>query len=362
MGIEFSKQRWNQVIRDAELWWAGGLGRPLIQLRLDGRDPGRPEPGLAPTWFTAHYGLDTPVDQILDRAEYDLSKERYLGDAFPCWFPNFGPGVVAAFLGAQLSCGPDTVWFHPKEVLEPGQLRLDYRADNPWYQRVREIFAASARRWDGLVQTSMTDLGGTLDILASFRPSELLPMDLYESPEEVRRLTWDIHRHWLRYYEELDSLIRPTNPGYTSWTPVFSSSSSYMLQCDFCFMIGPAQFREFAYPELADSFKRFKSPFYHLDGVGELNHLDALLADPNLKGIQWIPGASQPGVARWPEVYKKILKAGKRIQLFGSLEEFDEIARQIGVMENFVFIATEPIEREKECVRILEKYGAARPD
>ena len=33
------------------------------------------------------------------------------------------------------------------------------------------------------------------------------------------------------------------------------------------------------------------------------------------QGVQWVPGAGNPGCTDWPEVYRKIHAAGKRIQI-----------------------------------------------
>ena len=93
---------------------------------------------------------------------------------------------------------------------------------------------------------SMTDLGGSLDILSTFRPSENLLLDLYDHPEVVRQKTWGVHEMWWRCFSELDSTIRAVNPGYTAWSPIFSDGPYYMLQCDFCYMIGPDMFDEYS--------------------------------------------------------------------------------------------------------------------
>ena len=63
-----------------------------------------------------------------------------------------------------------------------------------------------------------------------------------------------------------------------------------MLQRDFAYMIGPDTFDEFIVPELTASSGRLQRPFYHLDGKGELVHLDRILAIPGPAGVQWIPG------------------------------------------------------------------------
>ena len=54
---------------------------------------------------------------------------------------------------------------------------------------------------------------------------------------------------------------------------------------------------------------------YHLDGPGQLAHLDDLVAEPSITGIQWVPGAgAEPSDNdKWMPVYKKIQAAGKNI-------------------------------------------------
>ncbi|MDA0746552.1 MAG: hypothetical protein O2954_08525 [bacterium] len=130
-----------------------------------------------------------------------------------------------------------------------------------------------------------------------------------------------------------------------------------MLQCDFCYMIGPEMFDEFVKPELAASCRRLTNPFYHLDGPGQLPHLDSLLEIEELKGVQWIPGTGNPDFRFWPEVYRKIRKAGKRIQFAGTMETFETIVAQLGSAEGIVFMGTADMSEEREVMGFLEKYG-----
>jgi 5-methyltetrahydrofolate--homocysteine methyltransferase len=131
-----------------------------------------------------------------------------------------------------------------------------------------------------------------------------------------------------------------------------------MLQCDFCYMIGPDMFDEFVKPELAASCKRLANPFYHLDGVGQLPHLDSLLAIPELKGVQWVPGNGKPDFSNWPEVYRKIRDAGKRIQIWGPPERFEKVVGQLGTAEGIVAFMGMDGSREREAREFLAKYGA----
>ena len=358
MPIAFSNARWEKIREDARKWWAGELGRPLVQAVLHGRDSGRAEPGIPTRHFTAQYDLSISPEQIVDRWDYGLSCNEYLGDAFPQVWPNFGPGVAAGFMGAELEIAHNTVWFVPEEQQEIADIRFQYDPDNLWLNRVKALCRAATERWEGLVQVGMTDLGGNLDILSTFRPSEKLLLDLYDAPEEVKRLTWDAHELWWRYYDEISDVLQPVNPGYTAWTPIYSESPYYMLQCDFCYMISPEMFDEFVKPELAACCKRLGNAFYHLDGPGELPHLDSLLEIEELAGIQWVPGDGNVPQADWPEVHRRVRDAGKLIQLWGGPADLDKVAGDLGNAEGIVMLTGGGLSQRSEMEDFLEKYGA----
>ena len=364
MPIDFSKNRWDDLLDTYTRWWAGELGRPLLQLSLGGYDPGRPEPELPGYHFTSFYDFSVPPEAIVDRWDWGLSTHRFVGDGFPSVWPNFGAGVMAAFLGARVLNRPDgdTTWFEPVELQEPADIHLAYDAANPWYQRVQSVMRAAAERWEGLVQVGMTDLGGSLDVVSSFLPGERLLVDLYDHPDEIKRINWDVNRLWKQYYRELSDVLRPTNPGYTAWTSILSAEPYYVLQCDFCYMISPDMFDEFVKPELADMCKHLTNPFYHLDGPGQLPHLDSLLQIEELKGVQWIPGAGQPPLEAWTDVFRKIHDAGKLIQIFEGgagvgLGIIDVVADAIGTAEGIILIGGAHRSRESEVMELVERYG-----
>ncbi|MCE5198636.1 hypothetical protein LLG39_06645 [bacterium] len=357
MSIAFSREQWVDVKENARRWWAGELERPLMQLVVPSRDPGRPEPKLPSYAFTAFYDLSIPAEDIVDRWDYDLSTMEYVGDGFPSIWPNFGPGVIAALMGCELECGNDTVWFHPKEIKEIAEISFKYNPDNIWLHRIKDICRAAVERWEGLVQVGMTDLGGNLDILSSFRPSERLLLDLYDYPEEVKRLTWEAHEMWWKYFDEINTVLQPTNPGYTAWAPMFSEEPYYILQCDFCYMIGPETFDEFVKPELAASCKRLTNPFYHLDGPGELPHLDSLLSIPELKGIQWIAGTNNIHAdEQWPVVYRKVRDAGKLIQTSSYDNNFEPLVAYLGSGKGIILLGSAA--SIDEARSLVKKYGA----
>ena len=331
MSIDFTPERWALIKDTTRRWWARELDRPLIPVRVGGRDPGRAKPDVPLLSQENCHDFSISADQIIDRIDYELSTYHYLGDSFPFFSMDvFGPGVVAAFLGATLDNSTGRVWFHPPARKPIREIHFRFDPDNAWFLRICDIYRAGLRRWQGQVLMPMTDLGGNMDIPSTFRPGEELLMDLYDEPEEAKRLVWEAHEAWHQYFDALNDVLQPVNPGYSDWAQIYSEKPAYMLQCDFSYMIGPEMFEEFVLPELAASCRRLEQSFYHMDGIGQLPHLDLLLAIPELGGVQWSPGEGKPDCRHWPETYQKIAAAKKNIQLIGGFDVLDAVASQLG--------------------------------
>jgi 5-methyltetrahydrofolate--homocysteine methyltransferase len=137
-------------------------------------------------------------------------------------------------------------------------------------------------------------------------------------------------RLWLRYYDELDAVIRPGCSGTTPWAAIWSPLRCYMLQSDFCYMISPKMFERFVLPDLADCCAALDHAFYHLDGKGEIPHLDMLLALERLRGIQWIPGDGAPPPHEWLPLLQRIRAGGKLCQVYVTPRGARTIVRELG--------------------------------
>jgi hypothetical protein len=352
--LQFTDEDWLRVEQDTMRWWAGDLERPLVNLTVSDRVDG-------PRRFNylSNYPLSMPAAEIVDRQAPLLAATRFYGDSFPWWWVNFGPGIAAGFLGARVNSvsePSETVWFSPPVETDIQELHLAYDPENTWWKRVREIMAAIVERWQGKVAASMTDLGGNLDILASFRDTQRLLVELIDQPDEVDRLVKQTTRLWLRYYDELDAVIRPACRGSSCWTPIWSTGRTYMLQCDFSYMISPRMFERFVLPDLSDICGYLDHGFYHLDGKGEIPHLDLLLSIARLRGIQWIPGDGQPAPDQWLPLLKRIRDGGKLCQVFVTPEGALRIVRNLGG-KGFLFVihgGTREIEQPERAEAFLK--------
>jgi 5-methyltetrahydrofolate--homocysteine methyltransferase len=357
MPIQFSDARWERAVSRYECFWSGKTDRPLAHVTLTGADPGRPEPDVPPLTMATVHDFSYTAEQLIDRLDYDLCCNRYLADGFPMInFGMYGPGVVAAFLGARLDNSTGNVWFHPPQgEIDVRRLHFAYDPGNKWLQRIRSLYIEGTRRWQGQVALGMTDLGGVMDILASFLTTEGLLVCMIEEPDEIKRLVAELAALWRLYYSELSELI-PNPRGYVEWGCMLSRQPSFMLQSDFSYMIGPEQFREFVLPELEETCAFLPRSFYHLDGVGQLNHLDMLLSIERLAGIQWVPGVGKPPAGEWPAVLQKIRGAGKLVEIidFGSLPHAVEA---LGGGAGLHAVGVYPASKEAEARRILDSCG-----
>ncbi|HQK73172.1 MAG TPA: hypothetical protein PL044_05290 [Clostridiales bacterium] len=333
MPIHFDKDRWAQVRENYVRWWKNELNRPIVALTIFDEYPDREQPSAPCLSQQSCADFSFSPDELIDRLDYELSALTFLGDSFPMVnLSCFGPGVEAAFLGAKLDNSRGAVWFYPPDnaPADISELHFEYDPNNRWFCRIKDICAAAVKRWKGNVLVGMPDVGMGLDLLASFRTTEQLLFDLVDSPNEVKRLLGELNGLWMKYYVEIDAVMQPYSPGYTDWAGIYSDKPFYTLQSDFSYMIGTPMFNEFTRPTIERLCQTLTRSVYHLDGISQLPHLDSLLAIKELDGVQWVPGDGRPDMRHWPEVYKKIHAAGKKIQIFGGLDTLDAVGAQIG--------------------------------
>ena len=324
-----------RVMDNHARWWAGELERPLMALTLYGAHPAA---GAAKAPSLSQYScadFSWSPEELIEKMDEDLSTLEFVGDGYPrVNFDAFGPGVLAALCGARLDNASGRVWFFPDRERELRDIRVRYDPDNPWAERIRAIYRAGMERWDGLVAIGMPDLGGVMDVAATFRGTENLLTDLIDEPEEVLRLIREIEEAWYAAYEDFSAVLHPDGNkpgmGYTDWSGLLSPVPSYIIQCDFCYMIGNEMFKRFVLPTLRRDTGRLCNTIYHLDGIGELCHLDSVLSLPELNAVQWVYGAGKPGPMHWLDVYGRIRAAGKRMMLVGSAAEALDVMKAIG--------------------------------
>jgi len=214
--LHFPENGWEEIEKNWSAWWAGELERALVVIEcVDLRN----ETTLHyASTFLGNYGLEMAADELLDMFIPRLEATHYLGDAFPRYWPNFGPGIVSAFAGADLYAVNATTWFSANSSELLSNLHLVLREDNPWWQRVKSVTQSAVERWGSQLSIGFTDLGGNLDILAALRGTQRFLLDLLDNPQDVDRLVLETNRLWLRCYWALYSMTQGGR-GVTCWGP-----------------------------------------------------------------------------------------------------------------------------------------------
>ena len=361
MMIDFPMSRWNELKEIYEKWWNKELDRPIISIVSQKDTAGiDPFPNIPVLSQSTCHDLSVSAEDIIGKLDYDLSKKIFLGDSFPrVNLECFGPGSAAAFLGCRLDNSSGNVWFYPPDNAPEDikDIHITYDPNNMWLKRVKDICAAGVKKWNGHVNIGMPDLGGTMDILASFRTTEELLFDLYDNEDEVVRLINEIHECWFKLYDEINEILQPNNSGYCDWSGILSQKPSYILQCDFSYMLGNDMFKKFALDEIRRSCKRLPRAFFHLDGINCLQNLPSLLEIDELDAVQWVSGDGQPGCGEWGNVYKQIRDADKNVYFFGDLSVPDKIKAELGSIKGFAYIGYVNENGIKEAEELIKRHS-----
>lgn len=328
MAVHFDLERMEQVLQNHMRWWRGELERPLVKVTI--QDMYCKGDSTIPALSQANcMNLQWSAEQVIDAIDSVLSSQEYLGDAFPMVnFDAFGPGVLAAFCGARMDNSSGAVWFFPREEQEIEDIHACYDPNNPIVKRIKDLYKAGLERWQGTVIMGMPDIGGVMDVAATLRGTENLLMDLYDAPEEVMRLNREIQKAWYDAYTDLSKVLEPQR-AVSNWSGLLSATPSYIIQCDFSYMIGNPMFKEFVLDTLKTDVQRLDNVIYHLDGVGELKHLEDILSIEKLKAVQWVFGDGQPPAEHWLDVYRQIAKAGKQMWICGTPESYLKVIDSI---------------------------------
>jgi hypothetical protein len=110
-------------------------------------------------------------------------------------------------------------------------------------------------------------------------------------------------------------------------------------------------------PDIAACCNALDHGFYHLDGKGQIRHLDMLLSLERLRGIQWLPGDGQPPPERWLPLLKRIRDSGKLCQLYVSPQGARTIVQELGGRGFALYIIG--LLSEDEAQDLLRSLGAS---
>ncbi|MEI6602631.1 MAG: hypothetical protein WCL54_04010 [Clostridia bacterium] len=308
------------------------------------------------TWKTGeHHFIEDTI--AFFEAYHEMTGHN--ADGYSFMLPGFGPGVLSAFITDFTKFNGNTIWFELEKPWTFEQLQgitMDSRSS---YTAVAfTALTELVKRLKGRFVFAMPDMAGPLDIISSIRGGQNMLFDTIDYPEELLAVTDQVERLWRRYFAELSTIIDPVNDGlFTNVFRYLSAKPMHTVVCDFSAMISPAMFEEFAIPTIQRDAAQFDGRLvYHLDGPGEIPHVDLLCNVEKLHAIQWVPGAGNAHEASedWFPLFKKILDRGKRICLGGCPCDIDVIRKLFKAFPKEEFFLPMTFGSEAEAVKMID--------
>jgi len=305
-----------------DAFWRRELpGRPLLAITCP-RDDAEPPAFRVPDTVEGRW---TDIDYQVSRALWRARNTAYFGEAFPMFMPNIGPDSFTAFLGGELTFLDDqTSWVRPFVDDLAGYTPVLDRS-NRWWRHMCALMDAACEAAPGHFLVGIPDMHGGGDSLAAARHPDRLALDLYDKPDEVKRIMPRLTRIYLDVFEEYYRATSRVQEGSTTWLFAYSRGRYMALQNDFSGLISPRMFAEFFLPEVAELAAHADNSIYHLDGPSALGNLPLLLGVEELDGIQWVPGAGAGPMSRWVEVCRQVLEGGKCLHIWCGPDEVDHM-------------------------------------
>lgn len=296
------------------------------------------------------------------RAEYldwYVAHSSMKADMLPVANTQLGPGSLAAILGGVFEGGEDTIWIHPNpNYTDDIKFDINDPANKNW-QLHKDLLRACKKKAAGNYYVGMPDLMEGMDVLAAMKGTDKVLLDTVMQPEVLERQMQQINDIYFKVFDELYDIIREGDEMafcyFSSWAP----GKMTKLQSDISTMISVEDYRRFVQPFIREQCQKIDYTLYHLDGVGALHHLPALLEIEELNAIQWTPGVGEPqgGSPKWYDLYKKILAGGKSIMAcWVTLDELRPLLDNIGGNGVHLEMDFHNEDEVEKAMRIVEEY------
>lgn len=310
--------------------------------------PPAPAKDLSQKWFDPQW-----------RAEYldwYVAHSSLKADMLPVANTQLGPGSLAAILGGVFEGGEDTIWIHPNPDFTD---EIVFNPEHPNWILHKELLKACKAKANGHYFVGMPDLMEGLDVLAALKGTDRVLLDTVMQPEILEQQMQQINNIYFKVFDELYDIIREGDEMafcyFSSWAPGKMSK----LQSDISTMISQDDYRRFVQPFIREQCQKIDYTLYHLDGVGAMHHLPALLEIEELNAIQWTPGVGEPqgGSPKWYDLYKKILAGGKSVMAcWVTLDELKPLLDHIGVDGVHLEMDFHNEKEVEQAMRIIEEY------
>ena len=289
----------------------------------------------------------------------------YGAEGLPIWHPGH-PGCDShpTYLGCEVTLDEETGWIYPFIDCESltdfdyHQLKVD--KEGKWWKFGQECRHRSVKESRGKCIPSNLAIGGCGDTLAALRGTERLLYDVMECPEYVRDFDQYLMKQWIEIYETSYQITHEGAEGAAGWFPIWAPGRYYAAQNDFAYMISPKMYDEIFLPSIEMQTDYLDYCIYHVDGVGNFNHVKSLLELPKLQAFQISPGEGMPSPLHYLDLLKEIQARGKNIFITLPPSEVQTALELLSARGLFIETSCATEEEARALIRQAEKWSVDR--
>ncbi|NMA64879.1 MAG: hypothetical protein GX957_01390 [Clostridiaceae bacterium] len=315
---ETTKKRWSA-------WWECDLyDRPVMKVTAPvankKEDIVFDDP--ADRWFK--------IENLVKENVRKMENTIYGGEAVPYFETNWSVAFALPF-GCQAQINEHTAWCEPLSPDESGYPKLEYDRNGEWYNWILENHKTACESSNNRYYVTAGMWGNHAgDILLSIRGSEELMIDIAENFDWVKSAIGTITDMQKEMFEKLMAMDHLTGlEGTMNYIGCWSPKRTLSFDCDVSCMVSPENYVELFLNPMLDIMEMIDHPIYHLDGPDALRHLDAILAVPKLKAVQWVPGAGKEEITQWYPAIRKIQEAKKAVIIYTTPEEAYQVLKDL---------------------------------
>ena len=343
--------------RYRRFWDRTAVERPLIGFSVGG-------------WFPfQHYRAMQPFRGRVGLSPQDLRPEAFLADyegIVSRWegveddmIRGISPLPFLPWLEAMLGCrvqvGEESVWAEEGgfDYAELG--RIDCSEDNPWRRKYLEFVRVLRDTFGDRVPVGLPILRGTSDMVAALRGSERMVYDLYDHPQQFRRLGEACTTLLIELMRAQHAITGPFAGGYViDALGIWAPDRLGRLQEDASALFSPDHYVELLQPHDRRAAEAFPCSLIHLHS-SSLFLIDQVLDVEALGCIQINKDVGEAAIPEMLPALQRVQARGRSLLVRGKLDLDDLAVLRGHLSPNGLYLQT-VVETAAETRRLGEFF------
>ena len=336
-------------------WDRAPVERPLIGFSVGGWFPFQRFPAMQP--FRGRTGLEPQ----------DLRPEAFLADyegIVSGWngieddmIRGISPLPFLPWLEAMLGCrvqvGEESVWAEEGRFDYAELGRIDCSEENPWRRKYLEFVRVLREHFGEHIPVGLPILRGTSDMVAALRGSERMVYDLYDHPQEFRRLGEACTTLLIELIRAQHVITGPFAGGYViDALGIWAPERLGRLQEDASALFSPDLYVTHLQPHDRRAAEAFPRSLIHLHS-SSLFLLDQILDVEALGCIQINKDVGEAAIPEMLPAFQRVQARGRSLLVRGKLDLDDLALLRRHLTPNGLYLQT-VVETAAEARRLQE--------